>query len=508
MQLRSYISLLVLLLFLPASLGSQSIGGKVVIGGKVSIGWGTTGVPSEFTDLYTFQLSRLNNVYNNNVLTSWDGIVHEPPCQAIELTPADALGIQQSGYYNTYVSPFVDRAVDIGVNCFKVQIGFPHLYRPYHDWLWNGAGCAYNSGGGCSSTLADAHWNAEVAFWQQVRSDLTARGMKLNVQAAVQGSAGSELNNPSLAYYYDTIDWAAYKTGRTTNNVNVVTLVQPDYINVMSEPTHEYLQVAGTDGNTRIPELTATPSNCATPGNIATCNLEAKINELWLAMSAGLEAIPINHTTTKVAVGLATGVYDNLYIMQLESTFTNCDILDAHLHGITNTGTNDSIVQIITMANLAISAGKGFGMNEESVDKSRPGSPGPTPNEQGGGGQAYIYDRQWYTFWNPDSNANNGVDLAFIRLMIAICSWKAETGTVYYYSYSEPYQFYHLYNYYNVPGCPPPSDSCAAGTITSMNSVAATANINSGQSTTSILTNIGLYYKNALALTNGAVWNL
>ncbi len=496
-----------LALLIPISAAQQiRLTGKVKITGRTKLVTPSSGVPSEFTDLYNYHLTRFSDYYSTNITPNWDTVKRRPACMGAELTPADGTTIQAPGYYAAHVTPFLDRLQDMGVNCVKVQIGYPNLYRPYYDWLWNGAGCSHNSSGGsqCALAYANAHWNAEVAFFQQVRTDLTARSMKLNVQSAIQGSAASELNVPSLKYYYDGLTWngaggtESYQIGRATNAANVVTLIAPDYINIASEPGHESLQAAKSDGTSAIPEMAASSSNCANPAVYANCIYRQSTTTLITAIMSALAAIPINHTTTKVAAGVATGTYIWPSIVADESIIPGIDLLDAHLHGVTNVGANDSILAVATIADIAFGAGIGFGMNEESLDKSRPGSPGPTPSEQGGGGSAAIYDRQWYSFWNPDLTPTNSTDVAFIHTMLDTISWKAATGTVYYFIYSEPFEFFSTQNYYAIPGCPPPSTTCAAGTITSINTAAATAAVEGALPTATILTNLGNYYKNSI----------
>lgn len=503
-------------IFIPIAAQQQvSIHGRVNIHGRTNIVLvSTSDIPSEFSDLFTYQLARFNYYYTNTVVANWDGVKRRPSCMGAELTAADSVNVAAAGYYATNVTPMLNRFADMGINCVKVQIGFPNLYRPYYDWLWNGAGCSHNSSGGahCASTYADAQWNAEVAFFQTLRADLTARSMKLNVQSAVQGSAGSELNVPSLAYYYDTINFTgsggktSYQEGRTTNVVNVLTLVQPDWINIASEPGHEYAQViTHTTGLTAIPEMTSASSNCANPNVFANCIYRQSVTTLITAILSGIAGIPLDHGVTKVAAGVANGAYIWSILAADEAALPGIDLLDSHLHALTNgiTGStpasaNDSIAATATIADIAAAAGLGFGMNEESDDKSRPGSPGPTPSEQGGFGQAAIYDRQWYTFWNPDQDPTHGVDLAYIRTLLDLISWKKKTMTVYYFIYSEPYEFFSALNYSTVPGCPPPSTTCTAGTITGINNTAANNNIKGAASTASILTNIGLYYQNTI----------
>jgi len=127
----------------------------------------------------------------------------------------------------------------LGAQCVVVQVGFPLLYPPFYDFLATQPGFQ-------NLTYADF-----ANLYQAIAQDVHAAGLKLVVEANNLLSNDAQAGwGVATAPYYLTLDWPTFQAARAQHTLNVATVMQPDYLVVMQEPTSEATQTGQPNLNT------------------------------------------------------------------------------------------------------------------------------------------------------------------------------------------------------------------------------------------------------------------
>jgi len=127
----------------------------------------------------------------------------------------------------------------MGAQAVVVQVGFPILYPAFYTYLAGQSG------------YQNLTYSQFANLYQAIGQSVHAAGLKLIVEADallsndVQAGWGSV-----VAPYYLTLDWPTFQAARAQHTLNVATLMQPDYLIVMQEPTSESAQTGQSNLNT------------------------------------------------------------------------------------------------------------------------------------------------------------------------------------------------------------------------------------------------------------------
>ena len=157
--------------------------------------------------------------FNTSVTAGWNG-VKTPVAFGTEVTTADC-----NRGPATLLAPDTFAQVLIQLNAFALVgvqsvttcVGFPTLYQPFYQY--NGDPQDYPK---------------MLAFYQNFVSEAHKRGLKVVIEASVLfPSVDTDL---PLAQYYATLSEADVTNGRAQNALNIAQQVQPDYLNLGSEP--------------------------------------------------------------------------------------------------------------------------------------------------------------------------------------------------------------------------------------------------------------------------------
>lgn len=376
------------------------------------------GVPSEFQAVY----SELSGQLERSTLTrGWDQSLF-PVYFGGELTPASAyVGVTQPGYYERAVTPFLDALQSLGkVKVVKFNLHFPLLHIPfYRDWPSSGGMAAYN---------------ARLAFYQRLVSDVHARGIKVIVQSMVQGFGGnaSIAEDPlNLGGYYKTLSFDDYVEARASHVLAICRLLAPDYINFESEPDYESakgLQPALDPANEE--QFVSNNLRLVTAIRDALVNAQPPIRGL--------------HSAIRLVIGMGSW---QRYLPAFIAHYTqmrDIDVIDIHVHPINAVPGADYLADIGRIADAAIAQGKAVGMDETWLFHQ-------TGAELGRMGIPEVDVRHHWGFWSP-------VDTAFLKLMMDLANFKRME----YVSFGWPGIFFTYLDYSKTPGCPtPPWSACS-----------------------------------------------
>lgn len=321
----------------------------------VSLGY-AQGVPSQYADLYDYLQNNLNSYEAN--------LDHLMPMEkrsvvfATELLTANGnrgTDLFQPGVMNS-VKLSLDRFQEIGIEGVTVAIGYP-LFDP-------------------SFPRHDDY----VAFYQSVAEEVHQRGMKLDVECAVAFT-----NAPFSTI---TWDWSGYTleslaAAKHTMLQIILTEVQPDYLNLGSEPSTE-AQLTGIQ-------------NLSDPQTYAHyVELQAQ------GLSKG-----------STLVGAGSSAWEDTTTASLLANIPELDILTFHVYPIDATSQQNSI----QLADIAHAHGKRAVLDEAWLYKMR-------PTETGGVAMSStIFKRDSYSFFAP-------LDQQFLRCMAKL----AQIGDIEYLS--------------------------------------------------------------------------
>ncbi len=395
------------------------------------------GIPAAFSDLFDSQSVALNG-WTNYILAQWAASgngYYTPLLSGNELTTISGLiGISAANtnqaYFDNQVTKQLNaicgqtlvtpsRSIGLGARVVKLNLGFPILYPAYYTFD-DGAG---HTGPGTPL------YTARLSIIQQAVTGARDRGCSVIAQSQVAGAQGASVNDASLDFFYASLAWAQYKTGRATNVVAIANLLAPDWINYSSEPDTEY-----TKSGQNYPELQTSNANFGT-------NLISMVTEIRDALNAaGISGL---HTTIRTAIGSGSWVPTATYnkFVPLYMAFTGVEAFDIHIHAINAwvtppTASPVSYLQrIITMTDLAIASGKLVGYDESNIDKSR-------TTEQGTLDPTITDARSTLSFWSPN-------EIIFAQGLMGLSHWKHAA----YVSLSRPQEMFYSIDFASCSQC-------------------------------------------------------
>ena len=311
-------------------------------------------VPSEYQDIYSNLNTQISS-FDSAVRADWNGstspVVYAPQLEAA--SSAQYTGLLATNYYSNVVLPELDELQALGAHGVKVQVSFPILYSPYY---------------GSNQSL----YESMLGFYQQLSTDIHARGMKLIVECTVDNQFPGD-NVADFTGYYQTLSWSAYMAGRAQNALTTAQLMKPDYMSLITEPDSEARYTGQTNANT------VTGST-----------------QLLQTMLATLQGGGI----TGVSLGAGAGSWISSLTQYVQSfATTSVDYIDINVFPL-----NDSfLMNALTVASIAHAAGKKVGMSELWDFKIADSELGVLPLTQTSG-------RDPFSFWEP-------VDTAFLQAM-------------------------------------------------------------------------------------------
>jgi len=157
--------------------------------------------------------------FNTTVTAGWNG-VKTPVAFGTEVTTADcnrgpATLLAPGAFAQVLIQ--LNAFALVGVQSVTTCIGFPTLYQPFYQ---------YNNN--------PQDYPRMVAFYQNFVSEAHKRGLKVVIEASVLfPSVDTDL---PLAKYYATLSQAQVTDGLGQNALTIAQQVQPDYLNLGSEP--------------------------------------------------------------------------------------------------------------------------------------------------------------------------------------------------------------------------------------------------------------------------------
>jgi len=307
--------------------------------------------------------------FSTALTTGWNG-VKTPVAFGTEVTTADCnrgpATLLAPGTFAQVLSQLNAFAL-VGVQSVTTCIGFPLLYQPFYQ---------YNN---------DPQDYAQVvAFYQNFVSEAHQRGLKVVIETSVLfPSIATDL---PLTQYYATLSAAQVTAGRGQNALTIAQQVQPDWLNLGSEP----------DTQAALLGLSAeyTPQEYATEIATITSQLRA----------AGINGKPL------IGAGIGNWQSDgSSYLQALLGAGT--DYIDLHVYS----ANLDLLPLAVTYLDTARAAGKGVGISEAWLKKV-------TDTQMEGSEFAIIqalssdpYDN--FSFWEP-------LDSEFLGELVKLAYWK------------------------------------------------------------------------------------
>ena len=211
----------------------------------------------------------------------------------------------------------LDDLAKLGVQFVTVAVSFPILYQPFYD----------------NNNAPSQDYNQVLLFYQNVMSEIRQRGMKVLIESFIVFPAYA--TDLPLNRYYGSLSTSQFAAGRAQTAQNVALLLQPDWLNLGSEPDTESA-VIGL-------KTEYTPQQWATEMSTIVAQLR----------SAGINGKPL--------VGAGCGAWQQNgsdYVQALLST--GIDYFDMHLFSVNMGDLNAGL----TYLDMAIAAGKGTAISE------------------------------------------------------------------------------------------------------------------------------------------------
>jgi uncharacterized protein (TIGR03437 family) len=315
------------------------------------------------------QLQGYLDSFNTTVSAGWNG-VKTPVAFAAEATTADCnrgpATLLAPGTFAQVLSQLNAFAL-LGVQSVTTCIGFPILYQPFYQ---------YNND--------PQDYRNVLAFYQKFVTEAHNRGLKVVIETSVLFPAVA--TSLPLMQYYATLSTAQVTAGRGQNALTIAQQVQPDWMNLGSEP----------DTQAALLGLSAeyTPQQYATEISTIVSQLRA----------AGINGKPL--------IGAGIGDWQNdgsTYLQALLGAGT--DYIDLHVYS----ANLDFLPLTVTYLDTAIAAGKGVAISECWLKKM-------TDSQMQGSEYAIIealsndpYDD--FSFWEP-------LDTEFLGELVKLAYWK------------------------------------------------------------------------------------
>ncbi len=314
----------------------------------------TIPVPQQYQDLYK-TLSTQISTFDSTVKAGWNGSKY-PTLYSAQLQSAASDQYTQllaEYYYTDNVLPELEEQKALGAEAVTVHICFPILYQPFY-------------------TSNPSQYQQFVSFYQQLATDIHARGMKMMVEASTMSTFPGNMAG-SFTAYDESLTWSEYMTGRAVNALNVAQLVKPDYITVITEPDSE----ADNTGQT----------------NAGTVSGSLQLLNTILSTFQGAGE-------TQVPIGAGAGTWIKSFSQYITNfAATSVQFVDMHIYPVNG---ND-FLNALTGASIAQAAKKEITISEAWDYKVR-------NNELGVLSYTTLYARDPFSFWSP-------IDIAFLQAL-------------------------------------------------------------------------------------------
>jgi len=336
--------------------------------------------PAGYVGLYN-KLNGDLGAFNTTLSTLWSGTT-SPVLFGGNLSSANG---NEGPNLLTYGNPVlqIQAMKAVGAQAVVVQVGFPALYPPFYDYLATQPGYQ-------NMTYAQF-----ANLYQQIGQSVHAAGLKLVVEADnllsndVQAGWGSVVGP-----YYLTLDWPTFQTARAQHTLNIATLMQPDYLVVMQEPTSEAAQTGQSNLNTvsgaasLVNQVLTTlaPVRGSMKVGAGTCN-DQQGYQGFIQSFAG-----VNCSSSQPCVN-PPGV----------------DFIDLHVYPVNNMPNQNFLQNALGIISIAQSAGKPVSMTEAWMWKIRDGEWNTLPFDT-------MRARDPFSFWAP-------LDAYFLQTMVNLANY-------------------------------------------------------------------------------------
>jgi len=322
-------------------------------------------VPITFQATYA-QLQGYINSFQSTINASWNG------SKGNTLWSADALNANCNNglkllSLGAAAQAEVTALKGLGVKAVTVCMAFPILDQDFYT---------FNGDPGDYASI--------LAFYQAEAAAIHGAGLKMIVEAhAVQpGTSGMNVTG-----YYNSLSDAQYIAGRQQNALTIAQMIQPDYINLNTEPQTDLLNTGKTNeyGN---------------PTGYTAMNQ---------SIISGLHAAGV---TIPLGCGVDTWESDPTWVSDTLA-ISGLDFFDLHSYPV---NLNLYLPRLITYADMAIAANIPVGISEawELKESDTEWSNQTLP-------VFAVYARDPYSFWAP-------MDQAMLTALVDFSNWK---GLVY-----------------------------------------------------------------------------
>jgi uncharacterized protein (TIGR03437 family) len=355
--------------------------------------------PSTYSDTCS-ELQGYLTSFQSTLSSDWNG-VKSPAAFSAELTSADCNqgpAVLTSPYTLNAVETQLDGFQAVGVESVTFCMGFPILYQPFY---------AFNGDPQDMATI--------LSFYQQVVANAHQHGMRVVIESSVLFPNLSSGFN--LAAYYQTLDPVPGSsdliTGRAVVAQMVATEVQPDWLNLGSEPdTQSALLQTDSSGSIVI----YTPQQYADEIAAIVTTLRA----------AGVNGTPL------LGAGVGTWSPNAADFVGAEAAASvGLDYIDFHIYSV-NLG---FLADAATYIDMATMAGKPSAISEAWMkkvsDEQLQGKSDLGIEEQFSNNTTGCIDT--FSFWAP-------LDAQFVSELTGLANWK----NLYYIS-PFPTEFFYSY---------------------------------------------------------------
>ena len=154
----------------------------------------TPAVPSQYQDAYNDVNTSLTN-FEATITSTWDGSPY-PVLHSTNLQTASSdltTSLLAPNYYQAGVLAELNDLQSLGTSAVTIQINFPALYAPYYS--------------------DPSQYQAFLAFYTQLVSDVHARGLKLIVENTSSVPYPGN-NSATFTSYLQGLDWPTYQAQR------------------------------------------------------------------------------------------------------------------------------------------------------------------------------------------------------------------------------------------------------------------------------------------------------
>lgn len=324
-------------------------------------------IPPRYRNLYD-SLEQKISEFDNSISAQWNGRKSDTVF-ATELLSANAnRGLEMlTEQSQEWLWLELDRIQELGVGAVSIALNFPLLYYPF--WEFSGT---------------PQYYRQFLDFYVNLAANIHDRGLKLIVDNAVVFTGYySEDSGIDVASYYQTLDYGELVHGRCKTAYAIIQEIQPDYLNLGSEPDTQA-------------EILEAP-NLATPEGYGTfmTTVVAQLRE---------------HTSTRIPLGAGVGTWKSKgteYVDALASA--GVDTIDCHLYPVNF----ECLSRVDDLAACAQSHGKRFAIGEAWLQKRRNAEFTTTAVAS----TPVIFSRDAFDFWKP-------LDTAFLKALVKFSHYR------------------------------------------------------------------------------------